>query len=699
MPEFAAPVIEAAIRSFPENAELKHSAADFLEKRLTADAEAAEAMLARWDYVDSRQRRPAWQIGLWLVVAAVSAGVAFSDFADISGVARWGKWIAGASIFAPMPVASEQVVAKRLSESEKLLLFGDMTKESKCERKEALWRSEPGNPAYFADYAGAYVSEHIKLPSDFLETAKRIDPTNAWFTYLAAAVEAMDSVKGKTRKSKKVEGRTVYLEPKSWEILDQARLDRALELLREARSQPKYTDYSAEMLRKRLPFLSQETFIEQLDSGSCLSAISRFPTITLRYLGDAIAAKAWSLGEGGDARQFEEVSSDGGQFLRQISSGENRTILNEMVNKVIASTLAGSFGSAAEKLGLGHDAARWKPIEKRMMETKERRDSREFIVDGKAVGPNTITDGIIGGGIEMVAKQAETQPPLTEADLKPVRLVDHEFLSWVLSYVLWAVIALCTCFVASYRFRVSVLSRYLARRMENLLHPSDWGWIMLAGVVLPFVFVMAVNRLTPLGGRAFGVRGTAMLMPAGHFLGLLLLWLILPVQVVRWHLAKRAGGLGFTKPSLLGWLAVAGATAFVPMIGWAAISGITFPWVDALNFDPPAGLRVPWPFWTALTLAVLSVLWVTVLISLAILGRSERHLYRATTSLVLVRAYAAALLIIALSSIGFKASEHYWFKQDWMSKFDVSGPGWNVYESKVAMQMRKELRETLGYDP
>jgi hypothetical protein len=68
------------------------------------------------------------------------------------------------------------------------------------------------------------------------------------------------------------------------------------------------------------------------------------------------------------------------------------------------------------------------------------------------------------------------------------------------------------------------------------------------------------------------------------------------------------------------------------------------------------------------------------------------------TSLVWVRTHAAALLLIALASIGFKASERYWFKQDWMSKFDVSTPGWSAYESKVAAQIHKELRETLGYD-
>ena len=135
------------------------------------------------------------------------------------------------------------------------------------------------------------------------------------------------------------------------------------------------------------------------------------------------------------------------------------------------------------------------------------------------------------------------------------------------------------------------------------------------------------------------------------------------------------------------------------MIGWAAISGTQGPWLVGLNFDLAAARLMPWQFWAAMALAVLPVLWVTVLISLAMLGSSDRHLYRATSALVLVRAYAATLLVIALATIGFKASQQYWFKRDWMSKFDVSGPGWNAYESRVATQMRKELREALGYEP
>ncbi len=695
-------LIEAAVRPFSDNAEMRCSAAGLLGQRVTANAATAAAMVTRWNEVDGRKRKPFWRLGLWISLVVVSVATVCSDFDGISRLVEWGKWISGGSIFTPLPDSSQRVASK-LNESEKLLLFGDLTKARKSERKETLWRSEPENPAYFADYAGAYLTDNDgKLPPDFLEIARRIDPTNAWFTYLAAAVEAKDSVESKVRKCKRVDGKIIFEGPPKWEILDQARLDRVMALLREARNQPKYNDYRAELLRRRLPLLSQESSIDQIDSISCLSSDSVFSSLQLVKLAKAISAKANSLGEAGEASGFQDISSDGDLFLQRVCSAEAGTLDDELVRSASANQITENFGYAAENVGLAGDAARWKTISNRLIERKWGPDSRKFIVDGKVVEPGMRTGGLMAGTLEYVAKKAENQPPLTDADLKPMRLHDHEFLSRLFGYVSWLVMVLCLGFITIYRFRVAVLSRRLARRMEDLLESSDWGWIIAVGVVLPFAYVMAVNRLTPLGGRDFGIRGTLILMPAGHFLGLWFLWLILPAQIVRWRLAKRAVGLGFPRPSWMGWLAFASAAAFVPMIGWAAIShsygAFWIDWMENIGVKNPAAPGKTLAFWLASALLGVLVLWVMISISVSLLGRADRQVYRTTSSFVLIKAYAAILLVIVIATSGFKASQHYWFQRDTILKFDASRPGLNVYEYKVSLQMRTELREILGYD-
>jgi hypothetical protein len=147
----------------------------------------------------------------------------------------------------------------------------------------------------------------------------------------------------------------------------------------------------------------------------------------------------------------------------------------------------------------------------------------------------------------------------------------------------------------------------------------------------------------------------------------------------------------FPKPSGIGWLAVVCAAAFVPMIGWAAISRVGDPWLSGLS-------NWPGQFWVAGNLGGFAILGVVVATGIALLGRADRQLYQATSALVMVKVFAVAMLVIALASVGFKASERHWFRQDRMTKFDVAGPGWSAFESKVAAQMRKELREVMGYD-
>lgn len=172
---------------------------------------------------------------------------------------------------------------------------------------------------------------------------------------------------------------------------------------------------------------------------------------------------------------FQEISADCDRFIREMCNGEMGTLLDQMVTTTLVGTLAESFSSSAETLGLEREVARWKPVEEWVAGYRQRRESREFIVDGRAVKSGTMTGGIIGGSIGSVARQPDTQPPLTDADLKPMRLVNHEVLSWAFSYASWILLGLFACLAASYRFRVSAIPRRLARRMEDLLRRSDWG--------------------------------------------------------------------------------------------------------------------------------------------------------------------------------------------------------------------------------
>ena len=688
-------LIEVAVRPMAENTELHLAAEEFLNGLKTSDV-GAEAAVSRWNALGAGSRWPVWWLALGALLILISGAVFFRDSVEMLRYFQWAESAHG--MYIEQPPFSEERIAVGLDERQKLLLFGDLTNLDKDERKAALWRSEPNNPAFFAEYASAYYSVHEKLPPDFLETARRIDPDNAWFTHFAAAVAGKKCVKKNEGKPKRVDGVAVFSEPPTWEILDQARMDQSLALLREARQQSKCESYSVEMLRKRQPLLPEGSLLDTLDSIGCLSLATVFPSIQTLPVGEVIAAKAWTLGEAGDAAGFRELSNDTDAFLRGSLGMEAGILLDDLVFFSLAKSIARSFAPAAEKLGAGEEAARWKKISVELEKRHKARASRKFMVDGKTVEPRTIS-GTLCGNVESVFRMAENLPPLTDADLKPGRLIDHEIISRFFGYAIWLVLAISLGFTALYRFRVSALVRRLAGRMTQLIRPADWAWILGAGVALPFVFVMAINRLTPLGGRNFGMLGTSLLLPAGHFLGLLVLWLLLPAVIIRWRLAKRAGFFGFPKPSWMSGLAVASAVAFVPWIGWMVVSGSPGSfwqnWVGELVFEMEAGGPPTPAFWWTFGLLAVPLLWLVAAVWRAVFSRPTGLLHRAAASLLLVKSFAVAMLVIILATVGFKASEQFWFERETLLRTDASTPGWTRYEYQVAVQMRKELREIL----
>lgn len=84
--------------------------------------------------------------------------------------------------------------------------------------------------------------------------------------------------------------------------------------------------------------------------------------------------------------------------------------------------------------------------------------------------------------VEMLARQVIHQLVLTDNDLRPGRLLDHELLSRFLSYTLWFLIAMALGTVIAYRFWISKMVRLLSTRMMILVTITDWYWIIGAGI-------------------------------------------------------------------------------------------------------------------------------------------------------------------------------------------------------------------------
>jgi len=686
-------LIESAVRPLEVNAEMRLAAKRLLDEAVIEDAPGTEDAVARWNAVDAKRGLRGWQTMLWVALAVVSVTVLLRDYQEIGRYVARRERIGREAVYMPKQPAD---FTRNLTREQTLLL----SYNPKLSARKELWRLDPDNPAYFAEYAVAYARDSRSLPPDFLTTARRLDPENAWFTWLAAAVELRSALEPEYGSHKEAGG-TVH-EIQIWKITDQARADRASAMIAEAKSQPKFENYVDAMHFKRQAILTALHPIDQMARRFIFSGDS--PDLMLGGAAHLQVARAWLAAEAGDVAGFQEACRNVEHFLRQMAGTEGGFQFQGTGDIAYLIFVSNAFRVSAEMLGLERETARWKAVIDAVAARATAIRSNDFLVDGKVVDPYHVGGMMFGSPFDLVPQAVRHPPLLTDAELKPSRMLDHEILSRFCGYLTWGVMGISLMTVAAYRFRVARLNWRLAERMEQLLNGPDWAWLLGAGVVMPLAYVMAVNRLTPLGGHQFGMLGSAFLLPFGHFLGLIVLWLVVPLQIVRWRMAKRAAGLGFPQAPWQGWLAAAAAMAFIPLIGWAGISRSYTPfWADwiehlgiYLNFAPirtKSGLC-----WLAIGVLAIPVFWLCISLCRALLSVPHRLMHPATTARVLVKIFPVAMVLIALATMAFKASERSWFERDRMTRWNPAKPGWTPHEAEVAAQLKKEMLELLSTD-
>lgn len=674
-------LIETAVRPLSDNAEMKAAASHLLGELVKAEPEGAEEDITRWEAVDARTRRPVWRWVLFsflLVSSAVLSAYAtprvlglITAYRALSALGSTAGSSAGPTVTLPKPGR------KNLTQEEQLILYGDETQNSKLGKAKGMWDRHPESAAYFSQYVEAYFSENGRLPADFLTTARRIDPQNAWFTYLAAGVEAKQAVSNKKRSvADKAAGK-----PLDWEILDQKRLDQSLELIREAGSQSFMNDYKADLMRQKIPLLAQGNQFEWLNAFSYMSAVTSSSELSVvRSLGDAISAKASELAKENDTAGFRELMSDAEKLARLTLSNEPSKLVAGIVHSGNIIILSEGLAAGAKALGIHPEAERYQAIHDQIRQSREARKERELLIDGIEFSKKC---GLISGlAIPLVHRQVTTPPVITDADLKPGRVAEHERVAIVfaLGIMVFLGIGLLGCW--AFRFRQGVLSARLSKRMESLLVPEDWLWIIGLGVVLPFLLVIGLNRFTPLGGRDFSLAGMKFVLPAAHYSALLLLMLILPVLMARLRLGRRTVVFSFKwGKSWAGWCSVVFTLAYVVLIGIAVKDG-------------SIGMKM-----TVVSLLILPEIWLLVTVLRAVFAKPTRVLMAGSIARILIPTYTAAMLLIVWWVAALIAAEAYWFRNDHFTKLDPEFPGMTSFEYKVAAQLQKETRETLGYGP
>lgn len=664
MSEIRTRFIEAAARPLADNPE-RRLAAESWVAGVTKDApeEGMEEAIARWDRLDSLPRKWNWRrivvIAALITIPALffPAMTTWSEVRALRGLGMVGGALA----------PDENLLTRGLDEDQRLLI-GDMSL-TRLERADRLRRSDPENPAYYIEYAAALRIDRNRLPDDFLETAARIDPDNAWFDLFAASATASLAVE-------KIPKYQLKPDSPKMRILNEAEYRTALLTLETIRGKERLGTYSEDLMRRRIALLPQATSAEYLSSLAYLgSAVSPFLPM-LKWSG-VLSCRADELVAANDVEGYREFRKDVLHMITLLARTETSLVVEQMVIRSLITSSLETLHEAGVKLGVDSEdprVARWHEAFERLSEERSAWRKRSSPLADRIEQQGGMMASL---GLPILVRQSATPPPVTADDLRPMRYSDHATVARVSSVILWIVLLLSMLPVFAYRWRASPMVRCISSRIVALLRPADWAWILLGGVIVPTFAVILLAGFTPLGGRElsvkWGIAKAGVFMPAATLILIATLVPLLVLLLARWRLRLRAAMFGFQGRDLIGWLAL------LPLL-------IVIPGLLYLHR------------YASSTCVLVPQLFLTVVAMRALFGKQERVARRLAVSHVLLVALAAAVLCVVPAVWGFGSVARHWFEKDTFMKHTPEAPGLTPYEYKVTRVFRGETLHALEMD-
>lgn len=674
------PLIEAVTEPLAENAERQMAARAFLAEKFDSAHPGVAEATARLEAAGRRKFAALRNALPWALAALVLAAVIFSN----ADTFRFAHSIFNYDFFEPW---EKPPLPAGLTEEQRLLL-GDPELED-LDQKRQLHLLVPENPAYFAEYAQAHVSGMEALPPDFLETAARIAPDNAFFRYFAAGQIVKKSYDKKRRSGPSppqriVDGVRLSPLPREMEfdITDPAAFAEALELVENAAALPDFETHTNPMTVVRVSLFPAENIAEFM-TALMYGYGTTSGMIQLRNVADLMCAGAERYSKEGRKEEFLALARQREAFIAHLGRNPDKILVGELVHAVIAIATAKNFEAAADRLDLTEMAERYRIQSEAFQEERDfreisRKSEEESFPLSKASSLHRMT-------MPMLERQASAPIPIPEEDYEPMRRAEHELVGGlgVLSAAL--LIPLAALLVFLFRFVSTPMIRLPANRMAGALGGADWAWVIGLGIVAPILFFLIVTRLTPLGGREYGASYFLFLFPGAQLVALLLMLLIAPAIITRWRLSKRLAPFGFgdrfTVPIALAVMAMLGAWSLAAL-----------PFVERFGMEKSnvlAALAAP----PALCLCLI---FANALRS--ILGKPAARLAQCATAIAVRPAYPIAIIALCALAPIYHAGEKRWLARETLLRIDPAAPDFGAYEFKVAAQKRKEINVITGVE-
>jgi hypothetical protein len=672
MPDPAERFIAAATGPLGDNAELQMMAAQELRDGLTSATErpgsdslevAAENLETEWPW-------KRWKAVLYGLTALAAILAAIPVVRDYNRLRLWDHaycWmnddfrmsLPGLPITPDARLRVPDLLGK-FTPSQRLLLFGDLTKSTETERFKTLWDSDPSDLSFFAEYFRAATAEgSVPIPL-LLHTADSLDPQNAWYRHVAAAALARGTVE-----------RTPHRRPGArqprphYRIKDPARLADAFKLLDEAARMPRFDSHEEELLLRRLEVLpAGDDVLGRTLAASYLAMEPRYSTWIYGVIATSVAARAEELAIQGNADAFAALIQSWESFTRRsiesagVSSGRGQLPANQFRG------FGKSMAKNAEALGLTDLGSRLEVLTGAL---DSRRNARMQRADGIEFESLRQKSGFGSHGLLSGRESLDDPPPLDETALQPGRMAERAMGARVGAAMVGAFLVLVSLLTAATRFLRGFQVRRLSHALLGVLRPADYRWILVGGVVAPVLVHLLFEQVSET--VEFRPWKAA---PLRHFTlaGALL---TLPALIAARRLGQRLGGLGWDRPRRILMAAVVASFIASGVAGsMDSIPAQTAGWVIVITIPLASFLILP--FGALITPRDTAVRW---------------QVY----CRAILPAYVLALLLMALLVPVHHARERHWTRLNTLTRIEAGVPWSNRYEHEIARRMRLELLE------
>ena len=671
--------VEQVARPLEKHPDLHAGATAEIRQRLAASGASADWLrqaVAGFERVHRRGLLRHWKILLYAcVLASVVVGM-FNARHMKNAIAFMGSMSSISYDF----LSTEPTT--HFTQDEILLLYGRKDAPSQAERWEALWQTDPTNPAYFAEYVRGVFDDTKSVPDEILRQAETIDPGNGWYHALKAAALLSDIVE---RKRQSDEDRDALRAPE-YTVKDEARLNEAIALLHEAIAMPHFNSHHQELIRRRLIVLGQpEDWISYIPVLAYVAGMALPDGIAMREFTSALAVAAERCAEQGDREGFLRLVATWESLTRNVLNN-GFTFVEILVGKVMFAGPVVTFRDAARRLGLEDQAARFEKIARWQKEDREFRSDRrdptqqELLLEKRGSLMTTLT-------VPVLNRHLRNPPVVTADDLTPMRHVEHAFFLRLLSASGRTWLGLGVVIAAISLGCSSIKNRKLSQRTCDILRAKDWLVLLLIGPLIGIMSYVSLVYLTPLGTRDWSLADTGAQQLPLQFAAMLVFVMTLGATISSWRCDRRLAPLtGESKSGKMRWIMTGCAFLALPVLG--SIS----PLVHLAGWK---GLILHAILWLGCGLALVPLAWLAFRVAKPLFGMRDPSPRTATLIRMTIPGYLVGFIVLNALAVLFHLEEKHWMSRERLMRITPDAPSVSRQEWDATQVLRAELLEVL----